>query len=70
MVKLDIYKFGIGFWIGGFVYSLINLIMNSRQAAQSKILLYNYLIAGIAIVGLMLNIILLNTKRRKGGERK
>jgi hypothetical protein len=65
MAKLDISKYGIGFWIGGFVYSLINLIMNSRQAAQSKILLYNYLIAGIALVGLLLNIILLNTKRRR-----
>ena len=40
----DLNKYGIGFWIGGGVYSLINMIMNYKQAAQSDILLYNYLI--------------------------
>lgn len=63
----ELNKYGIGFWIGGFVYSLINLFMNFRQAAQSNILLYNYLIAGIAVIGLILNIILL---KMKGSERK
>lgn len=63
----DLNKYGIGFWIGGGVYSIINMIMNHRQVAQSDILLYNYLIAGVAVAGLILNIILL---KRKGGERK
>jgi len=53
----DINKFGIGFWIGGGVYSLINLIINLRNA--SHILLYNYIITGVAVIGLILNIILL-----------
>ena len=63
----DLNKYGIGFWIGGGVYSIINMIMNYKQAAQSNILFYNYLITGVAVIGLILNIILL---KRKGGERK
>ena len=55
----DMNKFGIGFWIGGGVYSIINMIMNLKQAAQSSILNYNYLITGIAIICLILNIIIL-----------
>jgi hypothetical protein len=57
------FRFGIGFWSGALLYSLINLIMNSTPYPQSKILNYNYIISGAAIVGLILNIILL--KRRK-----
>lgn len=53
------YKYGIGFWIGGGVYSVINMIMNYRHAAQENILFYNYLITGVAVVGLILNITLL-----------
>lgn len=52
-------KFGIGFWIGGGVYSLINMIMNYNQVVQSKVLNYNYIITGVAVIGLILNIILL-----------
>lgn len=63
----DINKYGIGFWIGGGIYSIINMIMNYKNAAQSNILFYNYLITGVAVIGLILNIILL---KRKGGERK
>jgi len=59
-------KFGIGFWIGGGVYSLINMIMNLKNAPKSNILFYNYLITGVAVVGLILNIILL---KRKGEQR-
>jgi hypothetical protein len=44
--------------------------MNLKHAAQSEILIYNYLITGVALVGLLFNIIMLNTKRRKVGERK
>jgi len=57
------YKYGIGFWIGGGVYSLINMVMDLTHAAQGRILFYNYLITGVAVFGLILNIILL--KRSK-----
>lgn len=63
----ELNKYGIGFWIGGGVYSIINMIMNINSSAQSSILNYNYLITGVAVIGLILNIILL---KRKGGERK
>ena len=53
------YTFGISFWIGGGIYCLINMIMNLRNAPQSDILTYNYLIAGAAVIGFILNIILL-----------
>ena len=57
-------KFGIGFWIGAGVYSLINLIMNFNNVVQTKILNYNYIITGVAILGLILNIILLKRRGR------
>ncbi len=60
----DLNKYGIGFWIGGGVYSLINMIMNLKNAPQNNILFYNYLIAGVAVVGLILNIILLKRKKK------
>ena len=60
----DLNKYGIGFWIGGGVYSIINMIMNYKQAAQSSILFYNYLITGVAFIGLILNIILLKRGRK------
>ena len=60
----EIYNYiGIGFWIGGGVYSVINMILNYNNAMQTKILFYNYLITGVAIIGLILNIILLKRKR-------
>ena len=59
------YKFGIGFWTGALVYSIINMIMNLKNAPQSSILNYNYLITGVAVVGLILNIILLKKKVNK-----
>lgn len=55
----NMFRYGIGFWIGGGVYSLINMIMNLKNAPQTNILFYNYLITGVAIFGLILNIILL-----------
>ena len=61
----ELYKYGISFWIGGGVYSIINMIMNYKHAAQDSILIYNYLITGIAIVGLILNILLMNNKTKK-----
>jgi len=60
----DMNKFGIGFWIGGGVYSIINMIMNFNSVAQSKILNYNYIITGVAVIGLILNIILLKRGRK------
>ena len=59
------YRYGIGFWIGGGVYSLINMVMNLKNAPQNNILFYNYLITGVAVVGLILNIILLRKSKIK-----
>ncbi len=52
----NMFRYGIGFWIGGGVYSLINMIMNLKNAPQNNILFYNYLITGVAVVGLILRI--------------
>lgn len=54
----DNFKYGIGFWAGGGVYSLINLLMNAKGVVQSKILFYDYLITGVAVLGLIFNLIL------------
>lgn len=58
---------GMGFWIGGGVYSLINIILNFRHANQNDILFYNYLIAGVAVIGLILNMVLIKIK--DGGKK-
>ena len=63
-MKKEIYKYGIGFWIGGGVYSIINMIMNLKNAPQNNILFYNYLITGVAVIGLILNIILLKKAKK------
>jgi len=55
----NMFRYGIGFWIGGGVYSLINMIMNFSGVAQGKVLTYNYIITAVAVIGLILNIILL-----------
>jgi hypothetical protein len=60
----ELYKYGIGFWIGGGVYSIINMIMNFKSAPQESVLFYNYLIMGVAVIGLILNIILLKKAKR------
>ena len=57
-------KFGIGFWAGAAVYSIINMILNYNNVLQSKVLSYNYIITGVAILGLILNIILLKRAKR------
>ena len=59
----EIYKYGIGFWIGGGIYSLINMIMNLKKAPQSDILFYNYIITGVAVLGLLLNLTMLKKKK-------
>jgi hypothetical protein len=58
------YKFGIGFWAGAGVYSIVNMIMNINGVAQGKVLEYNYIIAGVAVLGLVLNIILMKRAKR------
>jgi len=60
----DMNKFGIGFWIGGGIYSLINMVMNYNRMVQNKILNYNYIIAGVAVIGLIVNIIMLKRTKK------
>ncbi|VVB92734.1 Uncharacterised protein [uncultured archaeon] len=60
----DMNKFGIGFWLGAGVYSSINIIMNLRQENQSHILNYNYIITGVAVFGVILNLILLKRAKK------
>ena len=60
----ELYMFGIGFWIGAGVYSLVNIFMNLKQINQSDILNYNYIITGVAVIGLILNIILLKRAKK------
>ena len=59
------YKFGIGFWTGAGIYSLINMIMNLNQINQSKVLNYNYIITGAAVFGLILSLYLLKKSNQK-----
>ena len=61
---VGMWKFGIGFWTGVTVYSIINLIMNYNQVVQDKILNYNYIITLVAIFALILNLVMLK-KRTK-----
>jgi len=65
MIKKIYNYIGIGFWLGGGVYSLINMILNFKHINQNNILTYNYLITGVAIFGLILNIILIKRKGRR-----
>ncbi|MEK6847805.1 MAG: hypothetical protein AABX50_01625 [Nanoarchaeota archaeon] len=60
----ELYKYGIGFWIGALVYSLINMIFNMNKVLQSNVLIYNYEIAGVAVLGLILNIVLMKRKKK------
>ena len=61
----EIFKYGIGFWLGAGVYSLINMILNFKHITQNDVLTYNYLITGVAVFGLILNILLLKKSNRK-----
>lgn len=60
----DRYKYGIGFWIGAFVYSLINIVFNMKNILQSTVLMYSYEIAGIAVLALIFNIVLSKTGKK------
>jgi hypothetical protein len=44
---------------------LINMILNLKNAPQNNILFYNYLITGVAVFGLILNILLLKKDKQK-----
>jgi membrane protein DedA with SNARE-associated domain len=71
MIKIEnkIYNYiGIGFWIGAGVYSAINMLMNLKNIAHSHILNYNYIITGVAVIGLILNIILIKRKRKANSK--
>ena len=64
-MKNIIYNYiGIGFWSGAGVYSAVNMLMNLKNIAQSHILNYNYIITGVAVIGLILNIILIKIKQK------
>ncbi|MGA2130239.1 MAG: hypothetical protein ABSG05_01320 [Candidatus Pacearchaeota archaeon] len=60
----DPYKAGIWFWVGGLVYSVINMIMNLKNVAQNSVLLYNYEIAGIAVLAIIFNLVLMKRKKK------
>lgn len=57
----ELYKYGIGFWIGAGLLSLINMILNLKNA---NTLIYNYYLIGVSIFGLILNIILLKRAKK------
>jgi len=60
----ELYKYGIGFWIGAGVYSLINMILNLTHSIQNDVFIYSYLITGVAVFGLILNTILLKRAKK------
>jgi len=60
----DMYKFGIGFWLGAGILSLVNMFQNLKQAPQHDILIYTYYMTGISIFGLILNIILMKRSKK------
>ena len=64
------YMLGIGIWFGAGVYSAINMLMNLKGVSQAHILNYNYIITGVAVVGLIINIILYRSLLVKSGETK
>ena len=51
-------KYGIGFWSGAGIYSLINAIMNLNRDGHEHILTYDFIITGVAVIGLIMNIFL------------
>ena len=59
------YKYGIGFWIGAAVISLVNMFQNLKHAPQQNILIYNYYMIGICIIGFILNLTLMKRKSKQ-----
>ena len=62
MVKKIYNYIGIGFWLGTGVLSLINMILNLKNA---NTLSYNYLMIGFSVFGLILNVILIKRKSKE-----
>jgi len=61
----EMYKYGIGFWIGAAVISLVNMFQNLKHAPQQNILIYNYYMIGICIIGFILNLTLMKRKSKQ-----
>jgi len=59
------YKFGVGFWSGAGIYSLINMMMNLTKITQPKVLNYNYIITAAAVIGFILSLYLLKKSKQK-----
>lgn len=57
--KSKYYKYGIGFWSGAGIYSLVNLLINLQVIPHQNIVMYNFIILGVSIFGLILNIALM-----------
>jgi len=69
MMNKIFYYISIGFLLGVAVIGLINTILNLEHAIQNSVLIYDNLMVGVAIIGLILNIILRMTEHAKR-ERK
>ena len=61
----NMHKFGMGFWSGAGVYSIVNMILNIKQVPQQSILNYNYIITGVAIAGLIFNWIMIKKTKEQ-----
>ncbi len=62
------YTFGIGFWSGALVYSLVNFIMNLKHA--SNIMTYDAIITGVAVIGVVLNLIMYKLKDKEANQKQ
>jgi drug/metabolite transporter (DMT)-like permease len=69
MINKNINYLSIGFLIGAAVIGLINMILNIEHAIQNSVLMYDYLMVGVAIIGLIINILLRMSEHAKR-ERK
>lgn len=68
MRKPDKYLTGIGFWIGGGVFSIINII---KILTYVNPLHYDYIMTGVAVIFILLCLILLRKKKPGDtGEKK
>ncbi len=61
--NLSWFKFGIGFWTGALVYSIINILISMRKS--NYFVEYNLMISLVALAGIILNIIMYRLKGDK-----
>ena len=61
--NLSWFKFGIGFWTGALVYSIINILISMRNS--NYFVEYNLMISLVALAGIILNIIMYRLKGDK-----